>query len=1068
MVVFSGDLVYGGAPSEFDLFDEAIQEVLDRLGDHQSRPRLITVPGNHDLARPGELASEAIALKGLASNHRLREGLFSDEGRPYREFLDDTFRGYTEWQSRSIERGDHLAPLKKGLLPGDATYILENESGSAGVVALNSTWLQLGKGNYLGQLHLDTRQLLAITDNRPDDWVRSHDINLLVTHQPSNWLAKTSDSMWDNDIYPSGRFDLHLFGHMHEPLVTSIAHGGEPTRRYSQAASLFGLESYGQEDERRIQGYSMNRISVEHERRSFESWPRRLHQVHSGKMKLERDQDHDLNEDTGSFTISYTIERGIAQLATEGRPRSERGGGTVPLVAKRIDLETIRHLPQTSRAHESIRRLEQDRCASSLKRDKVVWLASEWGMAHDGFIATIREQLKIDRRATFRIDFNGTNTREALFSDLRMRLGATFQEVCEAIAESGPSIVIFDDVGLLDEDSTRSTDDIEDLARTVADFAPEVYIFIRSARLPRQAKFRGIELRALDEPDVAIFARESESGGMQYAHADAASKLFRHTDGVPSRLEDALRDLELTSLDDLLASDIDYRDSGVGAVTAPPALISAVSELRDSADKAEQRAYSLLLALSALPQGEQLSRLRRFLGPHPIEIAQARALSDRSLVNSVVLTTLDVVEADSASKALVVPRMVREYVRESIDEKTAKDIDHKALELYFGEKWTTGDIYNSPTGKRVRAALCDGYVIQNASTLIYRVSRRVFTTGSDVEKKNAIRLALAFVELLREGDHFRSAASFCEDILKLLEEFDEGGLAKELANQLTYLRFEYGRALRMCGRHGEARDVLEALELSELNKQQRLQAELGLALCLNSLGEDELAAEAAKRTISLNRKSVQALQAEVLIAGHITDDEIRGDTLRALLKRAEKFNSSTITNNILISLSKISGSGDRASGENLRRVLTATQSSDDFYNAARAIVSLANNPETAKTLGISDRERLIDVYHFLYHERLYSLFDRCHEGLWRFFEQENDHGNLLNLFRHSSFIWRLNGREVQEAKYLAKLAGMVKGAIAGGISLTDRDSAYFFMRLSMAIDEKANDSTATRAGDEVG
>jgi hypothetical protein len=135
----------------------------------------------------------------------------------------------------------------------------------------------------------------------------------------------------------------------------------------------------------------------------------------------------------------------------------------------------------------------------------------------------------------------------------------------------------------------------------------------------------------------------------------------------------------------------------------------------------------------------------------------------------------------------------------------------------------------------------------------------------------------------------------------------------------------------------------------------------------------------------------------------------------------------------------------------LREILHNSRANPDFYNGARAIIELANVKGLTVPLNDDERERLVGAYSFLYNERLYSLFDRCHDALWRIFERDNDTANLLNLFRHSSFIWRLTGRDEQEIKYLRKLMRNVHDMLERGLSQANRDGAYFIVRVSVVM-----------------
>src|ERR1700678_765163 len=218
-------------------------------------------------------------------------------------------------------------------------------------------------------------------------------------------------------------------------------------------------------------------------------------------------------------------------------------------------------------------------------------------------------------------------------------------------------------------------------------------------------------------------------------------------------------------------------------------------------------------------------------------------------------------------------------------------------------------------------------------------------------------------------------------------------------------------------------------DLDALSKSQRQSAELGLALTLEGLKDVRGAADAARRVIALDRKSGNALHAKVIIAEQIKDATERSAELQRLLVTAHKGRHTVVENNIRLTLASAEKDDEKASGL-LKEVVQTPVGCNDFYNGVRAAVQLAERRSRSSGLTEVERSRLIDAYHFLYSERLVSLFDRCHEALWNEFEHSGQMVNLLNLFRHSSFIWRLNGHKSTEARYLAKLVGMVQAETA--------------------------------------
>ncbi|MCY1249111.1 hypothetical protein D9M72_626150 [compost metagenome] len=64
---------------------------------------------------------------------------------------------------------------------------------------------------------------------------------------------------------------------------------------------------------------------------------------------------------------------------------------------------------------------------------------------------------------------------------------------------------------------------------------------------------------------------------------------------------------------------------------------------------------------------------------------------------------------------------------------------------------------------------------------------------------------------------------------------------------------------------------------------------------------------------------------------------------------------------------------------------------------------------------------MIATYHYLYQERLSGIFTDSHEILWWYFLKTEDVANLIRLYRHSSFVWRLYGEDQKEAPYAKSL-----------------------------------------------
>ncbi|WP_153002776.1 metallophosphoesterase family protein [Sphingomonas endophytica] len=1040
-IVFSGDLVNKGTVEEFNRLDEVLDSIWTRLEGLGCNPPLVTVPGNHDLQRSDSMAPELLALEQYWNDERIRADIWKD-GSLFKRYISDRFENYKAWMTRSIASGRHAAPVLTGYFPGDASYSLDCDGGRVGFACLNSTWLQLGAGDYSESLNVDARQLMMITDDDPDAWVKQFDTALLITHQPASWLKAASLESWNSEINPSGRFDLHLFGHMHEPAITRVAVGGSMGRRGAQAASLFGLEKLPNGEIQRIQGYSSFKLSSNNEIKAVQCWPRVVVKTGDGDRKLAADVTQDLEEDN-SFTISYSVDHRSA-LSTSTIAYTKSSNKKV-LETDEYDVSTIRLPLRNTRAHSFVRKVEQVEFAKSLNEYGAAWLVSDWGMSAASFIGTVLNEISVSEDDVFRLDCSEYTTLESFRSKLLSSLGASFENVILALGNKGSSIILLDEVPVFNSSTDNSpsvTKEMERLVGIIKDFAPEAKIILKSRIAPELGNLPSVKLTAFDEADLTMYLRESELGSPRYARPDAAGIIFRRTDGVPLRVDDALRDLQVTSLSDLAASNPDLADSGDQAGDAPRSLVIAFDDLRSSTDADAPRAFELLLALSALPYGEQLTRIKRFLGVHPFSAKHATYLLDRGLLMSVTLSGMGEGDSIEQVRALVVPRIVREYILSVMDEEAIRRTDRAVLAMYFGERWAQGEISNSPTGKRAKNALSEGYEINNATTVILRMLLRSIKSDDSVTLEALLRLSGSFVAALLTGSHFRSVSLFTADILPLVED-------SSYQREASVFKMQRARALRMLSEYKASIDCFDSIDLSLLTKDQRQNALIQGALACESFNKPDTAATLAKRAISVAPKAAYALHGELVIAEQIEDQKERIAKLNQLLTVAKKRGSKIMANNILISLA--SEPNTAMQEDRLREVVESARVTKDFWNVCRATITLAERIESGLDVSQDMRDRLVDAYHFLHAERISGMFDRCHERLWKIFEDNGDNENLLNLYRHSSFIWRLNGKDHLEQQYVRRLSSKITQLVGSNLHNVDRDRAYFMVRVSAIL-----------------
>jgi predicted MPP superfamily phosphohydrolase len=722
VVVFSGDLTQTGAKTEFDALSSSLIEIWKVFEELGFAPKLFVVPGNHDLARPDPLDPAVKVLKNWTIDEEVRQEIWKNESSPYKRAIDGAFENFIEWRDLKLPSSVPLLAVQKGYLPGDCSSSLEIRGTRIGLVGLNSAWLQLGSEDFEERLHVDTWQLLRVTGGDPVAWCRENTFNLLITHHPAAWLSAESKAYWNSEINPAGRFSAHLYGHMHIPDTASVSQAGAPRRTAIQAASLFGLEKFGANQVQRIHGYSIGQVSFDSAETILTIWPRRSRHISGGAIRMGPDQSFDLNEE------NCIVERrlNVLDVAT---PRSsgveisevifEKAAAASNVLAK------VRYALGQHPAHLDVRRVEQQACLAALKERRTVWIVADWGMGADAFIWALQRRVGESDQAVYRLDAHTYTSRAKFMDAIRRQLGCGLEQLCDLLAAGNGGYLILDDLPIGDQSDQEEAllkSDIDDVVQTITQYCPAAKVIVRSRRTPKGGG-PSIELKPFDEADTKAYVGEHKERDSALSTDVAHAQFFRFTDGVPSRIDSALRDLAVTSLQELTAAHSE-RLRHVEVEDIPEALVKAVGELSTSSNPILNRAFDLLKALAIFPQGEQLSHIRRFKGVHPFFPPHARELIDRALVDSISAPQVGVVGAGDVTKVLVERRVVRDYVKTLLSEAEFVDLNRQAVSLYFGDHWING-VYKSPAQLRFDDPHRGSPEILNAAAVLTRLLRKV-------------------------------------------------------------------------------------------------------------------------------------------------------------------------------------------------------------------------------------------------------------------------------------------------------------------------------------------------------
>jgi uncharacterized NAD(P)/FAD-binding protein YdhS/uncharacterized protein YjbI with pentapeptide repeats len=339
VIFFTGDLVYQGTKEEFIRLDEILEDILEKIKKLGANPVVLVIPGNHDLQRPNDdIAANISMLKAWDKNPHIHEVVWNDKNSEYHIPIQKAFENYNEWWEKYMLSTNKKIKFERGIVPGDFSCTLDINDIKVGIAGINTAMLQLGKGDYKEKLAVDVSQLNKVCDGNVPEWINKHSFCFLLTHHGSDWLDENSKQQMEREINPAGRFSLHLFGHMHEPLHSDHATNGADLVRSRQGASLFGLEKYidyqnGKTKENRTHGYSAGIISITENKATIREWPRIAADPKQGwRLIADTNNFSNLMGDDGTKAINIEINKG--DFPTQDMPtsnnKSDASKDTIP------------------------------------------------------------------------------------------------------------------------------------------------------------------------------------------------------------------------------------------------------------------------------------------------------------------------------------------------------------------------------------------------------------------------------------------------------------------------------------------------------------------------------------------------------------------------------------------------------------------------------------------------------------------------------------------------------------------------------------------------------------------
>lgn len=1037
LVFFTGDLVQRGDKREYDALSIELKKIWETLSKSGRVPLLCVVPGNHDLVRPDPRLASCKALTKLwQTDPELAVQFWRDRDCEYRKLVESSLKNYSEWyRNIDIPKIESI----EGVLPGDFSATYSKKGINLGIVGLNTTFLQLDEADCLGRLDLHISQLNAVCGGSPDDWFGDKHASVLMTHHPSNWLSPAGIAHFRQHIYPPGRFISQLCGHQHEPVAFEMSESGAPARRVRQAPSLFGLKEWrGVHPQDRIHGYNAGQFIFEGEDGLEKYWPRTAILGRHGALHLCPDHTYQLQ--SGDCVISPFSVNGLSAnlnelVADEGFVHFPPKSGGIQesshaLFEEPVDEEEARERLVGCQVfpilapdhHKSVRKDEQSAFEHEIRKEKIIWLSSEWGIGKESFLASCLARFESGNQKVdaFVIKCDEVSNIDDIEMQFGVQFGMALQVFCSTIASLPNSFLIFEDLNA-DFVEKSSLDKLLRMASAIVDYCQNTKIVFVSRFSPPSSSIPTVRIGPLDVPDVRSYVTNHPDFQDHLKEPDIIEKLHEKSEGLPMHLDRMLKALQVSSLSSVLGNADDIDNPIAMEAETPRAIKNAVDSLARSTDRRSHRSFRLLKVLTILTYGETLDTLSHYLPIEPFFPDNAIQLSELTLIDILLLhrkipqvsDKLSFVRQDSP-RLLKVPRPVREYVNGLIGDSERQELVNAGIERYFGRSWRVGQIKLRSVRPEYKDYLNSG--VGNEFALIKEMIRHAREIADHIILEKIVDLAVYYSNFLKNRYRYKDEADVSGVFTDLV---DPEANPKDWA----ILAYNFGHGLRMSGKREEAIVYLEkAVEIGVdvISDSLKSHIYLNISLAEESEARGEAALAAAKKVIAIERPdSGLAMQAESVVIGQTLKGKAKTAALKRLEKRARELDHVVLADNISLELSDDESTAERQIAH-LNKVLNCDEIG---YNQARAIIAKAEAAGKLKvSLPHSEVKLLAVMYSYLYTQRLSGLFDRCHDALWTIFEQRGDSDQLIKLYRYASFLWRIRGDDEREIKYLKRLS----------------------------------------------
>ena len=985
-IFFSGDLVQSGSKEEYEKFSDFLDELLLLLKEKGFTPKVLFVPGNHDLQRISDTDDPTHQMmKRWMDNKDLREEMFWKDNSSYIQYVTERFLHYSSF----VQQFNTKQNIKtdKGILPGDYYYQVKVDDITLGLLGLNSSFLQVEGGDYRQKLGIYNSQIYGIFGDRYVENLKQNDINVLMTHHAPIWYEAGSKDDYEQEIYSPQLFCDHLCGHNHNPQSLNINENFTGERRVSIAPSLCGLEkTEGGVD--RIHGYQAGKFIFNEDGSIEKELYPRLASKRSNGYSIDKDFNYQYSR--GEESIRLTLKS--ADNSVELDTRNEQ-----MLFESSASNATFIHpsVLKDSSWYQNVRAEQQQLAIDLLDKQHYMWIVSHYLLGEEQFISSVLHQKLIDPDFIFMVNCEDVNNIDQFENQIRERFSVSLSKLVMDLGKTVQRpVLIFKNIQneFLEKDLAQFRKTI----LSVANFSENFYIIVVSNIKPSASYFESIELEPLKQEEVNRCITEALP--QEKFTAFDFEKIYNITNGYPLCIDILCRKLCYLSLDDLDESDFSlYRND----LPIPGATTEYINSIRSSNNGSERNCYNLLLLMSLLPKGDMFATIRRFNSTSPFKGEELDALVSRELLTVEHYYIIKNNELIKQPKVLRIPKIYRDYVLSIEDKDTLRKMNSQICTMYLGEKWyqykvklkkTGMDEYFPFTYYNVESAL--KYLLQYAAESKDRDGYVKYLT-----------IAGNYLNKLESEDIYYVALYVANDLYQLIQTVSVNDAGKA---PLSYFKYKLANLERMNGHHDRCVSLFnEVLEENLLSTSKLQSCRECLAYTFTKRGDAEKAVHYADEMLAHEKNKHNS--ANVVIAKYIKavntselDEKLK--QLKIVYRSAVKLKNATeISTNIALDISIYC-----KNKEAINMLDTEIKRNTSKYQWMLLLVrkySLYSDRNLQLTLDERDIRSVKIVYAYAFMQMLESIMSDSHEILWDYYISRKEYEEIVSFLRYSFFVW---------------------------------------------------------------